>query len=82
MRAGTREPSWEWKSEKKAAASAKVSWSHLAHGLALPGDVGQFRAVAQAAAIVAGQVGVRHEGHFQADAAGAVAGGAAAAGGR
>lgn len=54
---------------------------HLADGFALPDDVAELGAVARAVAVVARQVGVGHEGHFEADAAGAVAGGAASAGG-
>ena len=52
---------------------------HLADGPALPGEVGELRAVTQTAAVVARQVGVGHEGHFEFDAARALAGCAAAA---
>ena len=54
---------------------------NLADGFTLPRDVGEVRAVAEAAAVVAGQVGVGHERHLEFDAASPFAGGTAATGG-
>jgi hypothetical protein len=53
----------------------------LADVFAFPLDVGELGAVAGAAAVVAGEVGVGHEGHLELDAAAAGAGFAASAGG-
>ena len=59
---------------------------HLSDIFIFPGDVGEVRAVARAAAIFSGQIGVRHESHLEFYPAGArrppgqVAAGAAAGG--
>ena len=54
---------------------------NLADGFTLPRDVGEIGAVTEAAAVVAGEVGVGHERHLEFDAAGSFARGAAATGG-
>lgn len=53
----------------------------FADGFSLPCDIGEFRAVAKTAAVVAGKIGVGHERHLELHASGAFARRAAAAGG-